>query len=113
MYDLARYNTDRNRDVKDLNENIEYCHTMINYNADQIERQACQLSEQEKEITEKDEIIKEGEDRILEQRKRHGYLEALLGEHGWTKERMEYAVERMEKKGESAREALEAVEKAE
>lgn len=106
MHDLARYNTDRNQDVKDLNENIEYCHTRINYNADRIERQACQLSEQEKEITEKDEIIKEGEDRILEQRKRRGYLEALLGEHGWTKERME-------KKGESAREALEAVEKAE
>src|ERR1700734_452223 len=77
MHDLVKYNTDRNQDIKDLNENIEYCHAMINYNADQIERQACQLSDQEKEITEKDEIIKEGEDRILEQQKRHGYLEAL------------------------------------
>jgi hypothetical protein len=86
---------------------------MINYNADQIERQACQLSEQEKEITQKDEIIKEGEDRIREQRKRNGYLEALLVEHGWTKEWMDYAVERMEKKGENAKEAMEAVEKAE
>jgi hypothetical protein len=113
MHDLARYNTDRNQDIKDLNENIECCHTMINYNAGQIERQACQLSEQEKEITEKDEIVKEGKDRILEQQKRHGYLEALLVEHGWTKEWMEYAVERMEKTGESAREVVEAVEKAE
>jgi hypothetical protein len=113
MHDLAKYNTDRNQDIKDLNQNIECCHTMMNYNADQIERQACQLSEQEKEITEKDEIIKEGKDRILEQQKRHGYLEALLVEHGWTKEWMEYAVKRMEKKGESAGEAMEAVEKAE
>ena len=113
MHDLVKYNTDRNQDIKDLNENIEYCHTMINYNADQIKRQACQLSEQEKEITEKDEIIKEGEDRILEQQKRNGYLEALLVEHGWTREWMEYAVERMEKKGEGAKEVMEAVEKAE
>jgi len=85
---------------------------MINYNADQIERQACQLSDQEKEITEKDEIIKEGEDRILEQRKRNGYLEALLVEHGWTREWIEYAVERMEKMGEGAKEAMEVIEKA-
>jgi hypothetical protein len=113
MHDLVKYNTDRNQDIKDLNENIEYCHTMINYNADQIERQACQLSDQEKEITEKDEIIKEGEDRILEQQKRNGHLEALLVEHGWTREWMEYAVERMEKKGEGAKDAMEAVEKAE
>jgi hypothetical protein len=111
MHDLVKYNTDRNQDIKDLNETIECCHTMINYSADQIERRACQLSEQEKEITEKDEIIREGEDRILEQRKRNGYLEALLMEHGWTREWMEYAVERMKKKGESAKEAMEAVEK--
>jgi hypothetical protein len=43
----------------------------------------------------------EGKDRILEQRKRHGHLEALLVEHGWTREWME-------KKGESAGEAMEA-----
>jgi hypothetical protein len=59
MHDLAKYNTDRNQDIKELSENVEYYHTMIEYNADQIKRQACQLSEQEKEITEKDEIISE------------------------------------------------------
>ena len=85
---------------------------MINYNANQIERRACQLSGQEKEITEKDEIIKEGKDRILEQRKRNRYLEALLVEHGWIKEWMEYTVERIDKGG-NVKEAMEAVEKAE
>src|SRR5947209_3424025 len=83
IHDLARYNTDRNQNIKDPNENIECCHTMINYNADQIERQAYQLCKQEKEVTEKDEIIKEGKIVFLEPRKRQGYLEAMLVEHGW------------------------------
>jgi hypothetical protein len=71
MHDLVRYTADRNQDIQGLNGNIECCHTMINYSVDQIERQTCQFSEQEKEI-------REGKDRTLVQRKRNGYLEALL-----------------------------------
>jgi hypothetical protein len=69
------------------------------------------IPEQEYEIKELGTIVKEEKAHIIEQGKRNGYLEGLLMEHGCTKEWMEGALERMEK-GESAKDALEAVDNA-
>jgi hypothetical protein len=126
-------NAARNEEIQKLNTAIAGLSRTIKRLSATLEVNQGQLKEQEKFIKAQDKLIPEQEyeikeqatiievekhhiveqgKQIIEQGKRIVHLEKLLLEHGWDKGWLEYATARMQK-GESAREAIEAIEKAE
>lgn len=104
------------RIIRKLNAKVEFMDAQVKEQSKFIKVQDSIIPEQEYEIKEQFTIIKEGQDHIVEQGKRIRdqerrieRLEELLMEHGWDKEWLEDAMERMEQ-GATAKEALEAVE---